>query len=108
MTLHPIINLNPSSESCVYFTLLYIINVAKKLKIKTPCVTFDQPLWKKVMEIITAKSLKIVCRLGGFRMLMSFVSSPEALMEGSGLDRALQTVYCRNTWKHITKGKKIV
>ena len=39
---------------------------------KDPSITFDQPLWFKALEIITAKDLKIVRTLGGFHMLMSF------------------------------------
>lgn len=93
----PTINLNPSTETCIYSTLLFIIDVSKKLIITTPCVTLDQALWIKSIEIITLKSL------GGFHMLMSFVGSVGESMEGSGLENALGTLYGPNT--QITQGK---
>ncbi len=81
----PIIDLSPSDDSCMYSTLMYIQGQAKQLNIPTPCITFDQPLWLKAVEIIRAKSLNIVCRLGGFHTLMSFMGS--SVMKGSGLER---------------------
>ena len=68
VNLLPIIDLNPSDQTCLYSTLLYIESQAKKLNITTPSITFDQPLWIKA----TDKSMNIVCRLGGFHTLMSF------------------------------------
>ena len=62
----PIIDLNPADE-----TLLYVQSQADKLYIPTPFITFDQPLWKKTVEIIDTKSLNIACRLGGFHIMMS-------------------------------------
>ncbi len=67
----PIIDLNPSDETCVYFTLLYIQGQAERLNIPTPCITFDQPSWLKAVEIIKAKSMITRCRLGGFHTMMS-------------------------------------
>jgi hypothetical protein len=43
----PIIDLNPSNESCIYSTLLFVQQQAQQLNIVTPCITFDQPLWIK-------------------------------------------------------------
>ena len=62
----PIIDLNPSDETCIYSTLIYVESQTAKLNVPTPCITFDQPLWLKAIEIITAKSMNIVCRLGAF------------------------------------------
>ena len=39
----PIINLNPSDETCIYSTLLFVIEEAKKLNIPSTCIFFDQP-----------------------------------------------------------------
>jgi len=50
----PMIDLNPTSYSCVYTTLMFISNVAKRLNVKNPIVTFDQCLWIKAMEVICA------------------------------------------------------
>jgi transglutaminase/protease-like cytokinesis protein 3 len=68
----PIIDLNPNDLSCIYSVLMFVINQAEILQIRTPVLTFDQPLWLKATEIATAKSLSIVLILGGFHMMMSF------------------------------------
>ena len=52
----PIIYLKSSTESCIYSTLKFIQSQASRLNIETPCITFDQPLWIKAIEIIKAKS----------------------------------------------------
>ena len=103
----PIIDLNPSNESCIYSTLLFVISQAKKLKIHTTCVTFDQPLWLKACNIVHAESLQIVCRLGGFHTLMSFLASIGTLMKGSGLEDLFAEVYAENSVTHMISGKAI-
>ena len=103
----PIIDLSPSDDSCVYSTLVYIQGQAERLNIPTPCITFDQPLWLKAVEIIRAKSLNIVCRLGGFHTLMSFMGSIGSMMKGSGLEEALGTVYGQNAVTHMISGKAV-
>ena len=50
-------------------------------------------------------SNKIFVRLGGFHQLMSFLGSIGSLMEGSGLRRALKTVYVPLTISHMMTGK---
>ena len=75
VTMLPIIDLDPSNYSCIYSVLLHIIEQTKVLNVVTPCVTFDQPLWFKSIEIVVSKSLLIVSRLGGFYTLMSFLGS---------------------------------
>ena len=65
VTMLPIIDLNPSNYSYI-FSVLYIIEQSKVLNVVTPCVTFDQPLWFKSIEIIVSKSLLIVSKLVGF------------------------------------------
>ena len=52
----PIIDLNPTREKCIYSTLLFIQQQAKKLNIVelnivAPCLTFVKPLWIKAVEI---------------------------------------------------------
>ena len=56
----PIIDLNPSDESCIFSTLLFVKEQAKRQNIAVPCITFDQPLWIKAVEIVSTKSLEIV------------------------------------------------
>lgn len=101
----PVIDLNPSDESCIYSTLIYVQKQAERLAIPTPCITFDQPLWLKATEIIKAKSMNMVCRLGGFHTLMSFMGSIGTMMKGSGLEEALETTYGPNAVAHMMTGK---
>lgn len=103
----PIIDLKPSDVTCVYSTLLHVIKEAQKLQINTPCITMDQPLWIKAVEIAFAQNLRIVARLGGFHTLMSFVGSVGSLMEASGLEALFETMYGKNTIVHMFSGKAI-
>ena len=103
----PIIDMNPSDESCIYSTLLFIIEQAKSLNIAVPCVTFDQPLWLKAVGIIEDSNLNIVCRLGGFHTLMSFLGSLGHIMKGSGLEELFAEVYAEHTVVHMISGKAI-
>jgi len=103
----PIIDVNPGDRSCMLSTLLFIQDQAKKLDIDTPCVTFDQPLWLKAVEIITSQSLNIVCRLGVFHLIMSFLGSIGKVMAGSGLAQALETCYGPNAVVHMLTGKAV-
>ena len=96
-TVPPIIDLNPSDETCIYSTVLFVIEEAKKLNIPSPCITFDQPLWQKAMGIMKDKNLQTVCRLGGFHMLMSFLGSMGNLMNGSSWEKAFEEVYSEDT-----------
>lgn len=100
VTFLPIIDLNPSDETCIYSTLLFIINQAKSLKIMVPCVTFDQPLWLNATGIIEDANVQIVCRLGGFHTLMSFLGSLGNVMKGSGLEELFSQVYAEHTGPH--------
>ena len=104
----PIVDLNPSDETCIYSTLAYIQKQAEHLSIPTVCITFDQPLWLKAVEIITERSLSIVCRLGGFHTMMSFLGSIGAMMKGSGLEDALEQVYGHNIITQMMTGKAVL
>ena len=103
----PIIDLNPNDETCVHSVLLFAIEQSKKLNVKEPSITFDQPLWFKALEIITAKELKIVPLLGGFHMLMSFYGSIGTIMPGSGIERIFQNINGEKAVKHILTGKAV-
>jgi hypothetical protein len=52
VTFLPIIDLQSSDMNCIYSTLLFIEQQAAALNIPTPCITFDQPLWLKSVEIV--------------------------------------------------------
>ena len=101
-------DLNPSNETCIYSTLLYIEKQALQLDISIPCVIFDQPLWIKAIEIIKSKSLKIACQLGGFYTMMSFVGSIGSVMKSSGLEEALEATYGPNVVMQMMSGKAIL
>ena len=101
----PIIGLDPNDETSIYSTLQFVIREAARLGIPTPCITFDQPLWQKATGIIKIENLNVVCRLGGFYTLMSFMGSIGNMMAGSGLKELLEEVYAENTVPHLLSGK---
>ena len=106
ITMLPIIDLNPSNETCIYSTLLYVKDQAKQLNVPMICITFDQSLWRKAVEIIDANSMGIVCRLVGFHM-MSFLGSIGSIMDGSGLSELLGTVYGQSSVSHLISGNAV-
>lgn len=56
----PMIDLNPSDETCIYSALLYIEEQAKQLEMPIATITFDQPLWPKAIGIIEGKKMNNV------------------------------------------------
>ena len=103
----PIIDLNPNNENCIYSTLLFVIEQAKKIDIPVPCVTFDQPLWLKACGIIEEAGLDIIARLGGFHTLMSYLGAIGKVMKGSGIEDLFSEVYAENIGQHILYGKAV-
>jgi hypothetical protein len=108
VTLLPIVDLNPSDPTCIYSTLCFIVNQAHLLNVVTPCITFDQPLWIKAVEISKSSSLNEFCRLGGFHMLMSYLDGIGTKMAGSGLTEVLEVCYGSNTVTQTTSGKAVL
>lgn len=107
----PMIDLNPSDPSCIYSTLKFVSNQAKKQNV-TPILTFDQPLYWKALTIIHAQPLgcdlkHLVLRLGGFHMQMSFLGAIGHLMADSGLQELLEVVYASNATRHMLTGKAV-
>ena len=96
-------NWSGNKETCIYSVLLFVTEQSKKLSVTTPTITFDQPLWIKALEIITAKKIDVVPLLGGFHMLMPFYGSIGTIMAGSGISILFECVYGRNTVKHTGK-----
>jgi hypothetical protein len=103
----PIIDLNPSDRSCILSTLLFISNQADRLNIETPSVTFDQPLWIKAVEVVLSQSLNVVCRMGVFHMIMSFLGNIGTVMSGSGLVECFECCYGPNAVTHMVGGKAV-
>ena len=90
----------------LFYTCIYL-NQAKRLNIRTPCLTFDLSLWLNATDIVNAESFDVVLILGGFHTIMSFVGSIGALMKGSGLSECLETEFGTNTVPKIIDGKAI-
>ena len=58
--------------------------------------------------LVSLAQLNIVCRLGGFHTMMSFLGSLGKLMKGFGFETLLAEVYADNTINiHIISGKVI-
>ncbi|KAK3105425.1 hypothetical protein FSP39_024991 [Pinctada imbricata] len=111
MHFFPMIDLEPGDMSCVYSTLIFVCKEAEKYS-KCPIITFDQPLYWKALLIIRHEMedstlSKIVLRLGGFHLQMSFLGSTGFLMSGSGLEELLGTTYAPNAVKHMLSGKAV-
>ena len=92
----PITDMDPNNETCIYSTMIYVKEQALKLGLPTACITFDQPLWLKDVNINYSENLDIVVRLGGFHMLMSFLGSIGMSMEDSGLETVLGGIFADN------------
>ena len=101
----PLIDLQPSNPTCILSTLVFIEDQCKQYGVMTPCVTFDQPLWAKATAIIEEQQLNMVCRLGGFHLLCSFLGSIGTLIGGSGLVDILELIFAPNVIQHIISGK---
>ena len=107
----PMIDMNPSDPSCIYSTLHYVANHARKFN-STPILTLDQPLWWKAYMITLAEPedspvQNFVLRLGGLHQMMSFLGSMGIVMGNSGLKDVLETVYAPNSVEHMMSGKAI-
>ena len=107
ITFSPIIDLNPNDKSCIYSTLLFVIEQAKRMCVPVPCVTFDQALWLKTCCIIEEAGLDIVARLDGFHKLMSYQGAIGKVMKGSGIEELFNETYAENTVQHIISGKVV-
>ena len=67
-------------------------------------MTFDQPLYIKAVDVVAASDLDVVCRLGTFHTIMSFLGSIGSLMRASGLEEVLSITYGSNTVQHVLSG----
>lgn len=111
ITYLPMIDLNSSSYTCIYSTLMFIANEARKIGSSAVC-TFDQPLWWKARLIIEAEPetspiKKIVLMLGGFHLKMSYLGCIGYLMTGSGMQETLEQIYAPNSVVKMLNGKAV-
>ena len=102
----PFINLDPSNPSTIYTALCFVQTQSEKYNLKICPVTFDQPLYQKASEIVAAsRDLdKVMVRLGGFHLLMSFLGSIGHIMAQSGLAELWERVYAKGSVVHMLTG----
>lgn len=105
----PFINAPPTDYDTILTSLLLSIEKCKASNQNTCIVTFDQPLYWKARDIIaafdpTSDLSKIVVRLGGFHLLMSFIGGIGYIMSGSGLEDIFKLIYAENCVQHIISG----
>jgi len=103
----PMVDLKPTDASCIYSTLLFVVQQAKHLQVPAAVITFDQPLWMKAVDIAAATGLDIVCRLGGFHIIKSYLGAIGSVMAGSGLEELLGTVYGPDTVVAMMNGNAV-
>lgn len=104
----PFIRLNPGNLSTLYSALSFAANQSL-LHNQCCIVTFDQPLYMKASEIVAAADentdiSKVIVRLGGFHLIMSFLGSIGHIMKGSGLEELWKTVYAEGSITHMLTG----
>ena len=107
----PIIDINSSDTTCIYSTLAFVIEHARRHDV-SPIITFDQPLWWKALMVIRSEPLvsdlrRIVLRLSGFHAEMSFLGCIGHVMASSGLQELLELIYAPNAVVHVLSGKAI-
>ncbi|KAJ8879448.1 hypothetical protein PR048_020056 [Dryococelus australis] len=98
----PMIDMNPTTHSCVYTTLKFIRPEAQRLNIDVLVVTFDHN------RNVNSKPDEFPClviRLGGFHTLMSFLGSIGEIMTCSVIEEVLPEVYAEDTIPHLMSGK---
>lgn len=105
--MHPAIDRNPNDHSTIYSMLLYIAQQCQKLNIPTSCVTYDLPLWLKAIDVVNSKNLNVICWLGPFHTLVSFLGSIGYILSGSGLAEVFETCYGANKVLPMLSGKQL-
>ena len=104
----PFVNASLSDRNTIYTVLKYAAEESKKMNLSTCFVTFDQFLFQKAFEIVKSCEdpdvAKIIVRLGGFHLLMSFLGSIGYIMGGSGLTDVLSTCYAKATVDKMLTG----
>ncbi|PZC75227.1 hypothetical protein B5X24_HaOG206534 [Helicoverpa armigera] len=105
----PFIHQPANNYDTIYTTLLCAVENAKRYNHEVCIITFDQPLYAKAREIVSAapeesEVSKIIVRLGGFHLLMSFFGAIGYIMQGSGLKEVLAEVYATKSLEKMLSG----
>lgn len=109
ITFLPFIHQPASNYNTVYTTLLCALENAKRYGHTVCIVTFDQPLYAKAREIVSAapdgsEVSKIIVRLGGFHLLMSYLGAIGYIMQGSGIKEVLSEIYAPKSLEKMLNG----
>ncbi|CAB3252778.1 unnamed protein product [Arctia plantaginis] len=105
----PFVQQPASNYNTIYTTLLCALEDAKRHNHTVCIITFDQPLFAKAREIVSAapegsELSKIIVRLGGFHLLMSFFGAIGYIMHGSGLKEVLSEIYVPKSLEKMLNG----
>ena len=113
----PFINLDPTKPDTIYTALLFAQQQIVDQEMKqsrggeprqkmVTSVTFDQPLYAKADDIVEASPEidRIVVRLGGFHLIMSYMGAVGFIMKGSGIESLWATIYAPKTVEHMLTG----
>lgn len=104
----PFINSNPSDYNTLFTAIRFAIYRARSIGMNACVITFDQPLYMKAQDIVSAVNLAddltVIIKLGAFHMMLSFLGCIGNIMAGSGLKEALSTVYADKTCDQILSG----
>ena len=105
----PILNLDPTDNTCLWSTLNYFVDYCERYRV-IPFLTFDRQLWDKAFKMIQAaphghrvKTIRLI--LGLFHVELSFLGAVGTLMEGSGLQEALEQIIAKNSVPQVLSGK---
>ena len=109
VTAVPFFNMAASNLSTIYTSLLFACEESKKMGQDSCIVTFDQPLYWKAVGIVASADpdsdlAKVVVKLGGFHLLMSYLGTIGHIMSGSGLEELWALLYAQNTVVHMFSG----
>ena len=92
--MHPLIDMNPAQETCIYSTLLFVHRQNRHSKWN--CLSLASRL-----STCLGAGLDIVCQLGGFHLLMIYLGCIGRDMDGSGLEEMFLLNYGPNTVHHM-------
>ena len=95
----PFINLDPNNLSTIYSAFNFAQHLCEKYGISICPVT----LYVKSAGIVAPSTdiKKVFIQLGGFHLLMSFMSSIGKIMTGCGLEELWESVYAKGSVVHM-------
>lgn len=114
---HPFIYGPPSNLDTIYSTVLYFIEKAQTHGMTHCFITFDSPLYWKLVDMIEYLKMQrtqnlenldnqitVVARLGGFHTMLAFLGAIGYIMKGSGIKEVLSLVYAENSAEVLLDG----